>query len=153
EYRDHQYHEVSGPGGIRVVRGGFFEDRNRAFQEQQDFMAGIPRTVTMLESLIDIVKERTTAPREAATKKAEESGGLASRDVFIVHGRHEGPREKVARLIAKLRLKPIILHEQANEGRTLIEKFEGHSDVGYAVVLLTGDDRGGLIENDPSTYQ
>jgi len=30
----------------------------------------------------------------------------------------------------------------ANKGRTIIEKFEDHSNVGYAVVLLTPDDLG-----------
>jgi predicted nucleotide-binding protein len=37
-----------------------------------------------------------------------------------------------------------VLHEQANAGRTLLEKFEGHaSEAAYAVVLLTPDDTGG----------
>ena len=44
---------------------------------------------------------------------------------------------------------PIILHEQADKGRTIIEKFEDHaSEVGFAVVLLTGDDIGGLSGGD-----
>jgi predicted nucleotide-binding protein len=38
----------------------------------------------------------------------------------------------------------VVLHEQANAGRTLLEKFEAHaSEAAYAVVLLTPDDRGG----------
>ena len=37
---------------------------------------------------------------------------------------------------------PVILHEQANQGRTIIEKLIGESDVGYAVVLLSPDDHG-----------
>jgi predicted nucleotide-binding protein len=32
---------------------------------------------------------------------------------------------------------------QQLSGQTLIEKFEAHSDVGFAVVLLTDDDLGG----------
>jgi predicted nucleotide-binding protein len=39
-----------------------------------------------------------------------------------------------------VKLNPIILHEQANEGKTIIEKFEHHSDVSYAIALLTPDD-------------
>jgi predicted nucleotide-binding protein len=46
--------------------------------------------------------------------------------VFIVHG-----------------LEPVILHEQPDRGRTIIDKFEAHADVAYAVVLLTADDFGG----------
>jgi predicted nucleotide-binding protein len=48
----------------------------------------------------------------------------------------------VARTLEKLGLNPIILHEQANSGKTIIEKFEEHSNVGFAIVLLTDDDLG-----------
>lgn len=66
---------------------------------------------------------------------------IASRKIFVVHG--HGKREhEVARYLEHLKFKPIILHEQANQGRTVIEKFEAHSDVGFAVVLLTPDDVG-----------
>lgn len=63
--------------------------------------------------------------------------------VFIVHGQNESIRESVARFLEKLELEPIILHEQPNKGRTIIEKFLAYSDVSFAVVLLTADDRGG----------
>jgi len=63
-------------------------------------------------------------------------------NVFVVHGHDEALREKVARTLEKLGLKPIILREQPNEGKTLIEKFESKADVGFAVVLLTPDDIG-----------
>jgi predicted nucleotide-binding protein len=52
-------------------------------------------------------------------------------------------KESVARFLEKLGLTPVILHEQPNAGKTVIEKFEAHSDVGFAVVLLTPDDLGG----------
>lgn len=63
--------------------------------------------------------------------------------VFVVHGHDEAPREGVARFLEKLRLTPVILHEQANKGRTIIEKLLDYSDVTFAVVLLTKDDQGG----------
>jgi predicted nucleotide-binding protein len=49
-------------------------------------------------------------------------------------------KEAVARFIQHIGLQPIILHEQPNSGRTVIEKFEVASDVGFAVILLTPDD-------------
>jgi predicted nucleotide-binding protein len=61
----------------------------------------------------------------------------------LVHGHDEAAREKVARFLEKLEFEPIILHEQPNMGRTIIEKFADYSDVAYAVVLLTADDIGG----------
>lgn len=66
-----------------------------------------------------------------------------SNKVFIVHGHDSLMKEKTARTLSKLGLAPIILHEQADGGKTIIEKFEGNSsDVGYAIILLTADDEG-----------
>ena len=67
-------------------------------------------------------------------------------DVFIVHGRDDGAKETVARFVSEdLGLKPIILHEQASRGKTIIEKIEMCSDdVVFAIVLITPDDVGGL---------
>lgn len=65
--------------------------------------------------------------------------------VFIVHGQDNEAKLSVARFLEKLDLKPVILHEQTNTGKTIIEKFEHHSsDVSYAVVLLTPDDVGNI---------
>jgi predicted nucleotide-binding protein len=68
-------------------------------------------------------------------------------DVFIVHGHDSEAKVKVARFLSKLLARePIILHEQADRGRTIIEKFESHAEqVGSAIVLLTGDDEGGAV--------
>src|SRR5690606_30940781 len=65
-----------------------------------------------------------------------------SKKISIVHGHDEGARESVARFLERIGFEPIILHEQANRGRTVIEKVEAHGDVGFAVVLLTPDDEG-----------
>ena len=72
-----------------------------------------------------------------------------SNKVFVIHGHDESARETVARFLEKLRLEPVILHEQANKGRTIIEKFEDHTDVAFVVVLLTPDDVGGLRDGQP----
>jgi len=65
-----------------------------------------------------------------------------SSKVFIVHGHDDGAREAVARFLEKIGLEAVILHERANQGRTVIEKVVAHGDVGFAVVLLTPDDEG-----------
>jgi predicted nucleotide-binding protein len=71
--------------------------------------------------------------------------------VFIVHGRNNSAKDKVYQFLIELNLYPIILHDQPNKGRTIIEKFEDHSsDAKYAVILLTPDDQGGLI-SEPIT--
>lgn len=65
-----------------------------------------------------------------------------SKKVFIVHGHNDVNKKAAALLVNQLELEPIILDEQANKGRTIIEKFEEHSDVAFAIVLLTADDEG-----------
>ena len=62
--------------------------------------------------------------------------------IFIVHG-HDGEiKEAVARLLEKQGIKPIILNEQVNQGKTIIEKFEKYANVGAAIALFTNDDIG-----------
>lgn len=60
--------------------------------------------------------------------------------VFLVHGHNEEMKQSSARFIEKIGLKPIILHEQPNRGRTIIEKFSYYSDVSFAIILLSADD-------------
>jgi predicted nucleotide-binding protein len=50
----------------------------------------------------------------------------------------------------KLGLRPIILAEEPNAGRTIIEKLEASSSVGFAAVLLTPDDVGATKDNSNS---
>ena len=57
-------------------------------------------------------------------------------------------RESVARILGTLGLKPIILREQPDRGRIIIEKFYDYSDVGFAVVLLSPDDMGYSITDE-----
>jgi predicted nucleotide-binding protein len=63
--------------------------------------------------------------------------------VFLVHGRNQGQKELVARFLERVGASVVILHEVADEGRTIIEKFELHAHVNYAVVLMSADDLGG----------
>ncbi len=62
--------------------------------------------------------------------------------VFIVHGHDELPKLEMADFIESLGLEPIILHMQASSGRTIIEKIEHYSNVGFSVVLYTPCDVG-----------
>ena len=91
-----------------------------------------------------MIKEvKTTWPDDASAIVASEVVS-DPRKVFLVHGRDVAAKESVARFLEKLGLKPVILAERPNGGRTIIEKFEQESNVGYAIALFTPDDVGGL---------
>jgi len=83
-------------------------------------------------------------PKKKIQKMTTDMNPKNNNNVFIVHGHNEEIQQKVARVIEKLKLNPIILNEQSNEGMTIIEKFEKHSNVSFAIVLLTFDDYGNV---------
>lgn len=64
-----------------------------------------------------------------------------SKKVFVVHGHNDEMKLAAARVLQKLGLQDIILHEQPNSGKTIIEKFEHFADVGYAIIILSPDDK------------
>jgi predicted nucleotide-binding protein len=77
---------------------------------------------------------------EKSFNKPTKSVNGNSNKVFVVHGHNEEMKQTIARFIERFDLLPIILHEQPNQGRTIIEKFSDYSDVSYAIVLLSADD-------------
>ena len=82
--------------------------------------------------------------RDAATEPVARN----KRKVFIVHGRDNEAKQEVARFLTSLGLEPIILHEQASSGMTIIEKIERYTnEADFALVLYTPCDQGrGVFE-------
>ena len=108
---------------------------------KSDFMSNIlPWEISTLESIHDRL------PSLLSDHEAKASGSRASRDapIFIVHGSDTLRAESVAHTVASATgRETIILRDQPNSGRTLIEKFEDHaSEVAYAIIVLTADDEG-----------
>lgn len=93
--------------------------------------------MAIIDGLIELIA--TDVPAQGTTIEVPVFG----QSVFLVHGHDEAIIHQTARFIENLDLDVIILREQANKGRTIIEKFEDYANVGFAVVLLTADDRGG----------
>ncbi len=75
-----------------------------------------------------------------------------SNKIFVVHGHDTEMREAIARTLMKLGLEPIILDEQTDRGKTIIEKFFDHAnDASFAIVLLSPDDLAYSAKTGPST--
>jgi hypothetical protein len=120
------------------------------------FALGIQGAGSKIQTTHDVFETRYLQPFYDFLKdklfvvniSASQSNVMNFNQVFIVHGRDEELKETVARFISKLGLEPIILHEQANKGRAIIEKFEQCAEVGFAVILLTPDDVGSLKDGN-----
>lgn len=67
---------------------------------------------------------------------------ISSNKVFVIHGHDVEMKIQVVRVLERLHLDPVVLHELPNQGRTIIEKITDYSDVGAAVVLYSPDDIG-----------
>lgn len=125
-----------------LIMGGYEEPLSDV---KANNLQGIRDTVLSLQSLLEIFEERIADEPTAATAASIKSTSISTvvtKRVFLVHGHDNGSKETVARFLTKLDLIPIILHEQANAGKTVIEKFEAHSNVDFAVILFTPDDVG-----------
>lgn len=92
--------------------------------------------INTLEIIIDEVNLFSKAPRSTNI------GIKNFNKVFIVHGHDEEMLHATARFLEKLNLESVVLREQPNQGRTIIEKFEDYSDVDFAIVLFSPDDLG-----------
>ncbi len=88
----------------------------------------------------DVLKQLGGSEAHNNDKTANET--LDRSNVFIVHGHDEAARLNLEEFLGKVGLNPIVLSRQADEGRTIIEKFEKYSNVGFAIVLYTYCDDG-----------
>lgn len=118
--------------------------RDDSYEARQYVAEGKLEAVQILQSAIKWLKDEIgdaieNTPIAVPALNAEPT----SQKIFIVHGHDDAARLTIARFIERIGFEAIILSEQANQGRTIIEKIEAHSDVGFAIVLLTADDVGG----------
>lgn len=99
---------------------------------------GLGSTVAIFRAAIDEAEEAGSSSPSSHSDAASGTGT----DIFIVHGHRQDLATEVARFVERSTgRQAIILHEQPNNGRTIIEKFE-HSagSAGFAVAIWTGDD-------------
>lgn len=75
------------------------------------------------------------------------AAGAGKPRVFIVHGHDDAAKLEVARMLEHAGFAPIILHEQASKGKSIIGKIETYTDVCFAVVLYTPCDLGRAKED------
>lgn len=84
--------------------------------------------------------------RSTSENPIEEKNKPKSQNVFVVHGHDIELKNDVELFLKSINLVPIVLHRELDEGLTVIEKFEKHSNVNYAIILLTPDDIGFTVE-------
>lgn len=132
-----QYENTHMPSGILMI------------VHPSDIVSQEKYTQDITKEVFDRVKATLTKPAQhnvpVQISNQPAKPILDKSKVFIVHGRDDLAKYSAARFVEKLGLSAVILHEQVNAGKTIIEKIEEHTNVGFALVLYTPCDSGGLV--------
>ena len=121
--------------GARIAFDQPFQAKVRDFRD--DVRIKIRRLVS-LKARLDLMESPSSTQAE---------GVVASElpdQIFLVHGHDGDARRQVTQFVEQVAgQRPVVLHEQTNQGRTIIEKFERHGGrAAFAIALLTSDDEG-----------
>ncbi len=125
-------------GSVAIVSSSGGGDGETAAERQareRAWLSGQQQSIALINTMLEDLDLREREEVQDGKSQARRSNR-----VFVVHGHDEAMRESVARVLTKLGLEPVILHEQPNRGQAIIEKIERYSGVGFAVVLLSPDD-------------
>ena len=113
------------------------DEDNSAFRSA--FAVDKPRLVNLFETMMEDLQ--LSNQRNARDDIPSISDTPTNNRIFVVHGHDDEMKQSVARTLEKLELEPIILHEQPDQSRTIIEKFLDNADgTSFAIVLLSPDD-------------
>lgn len=107
------------------------------------------------DTMMIVLKENVLANIELllsgnAGKKSKSDNKIHNKNIFIVHGHKDEMKLAVSNVLKKLGLEPIVLQEQPNQSRTIIEKFEEEAGKSsFAIVLISPDDNVGAVKEKP----
>lgn len=145
---------------VSEIEGENLEQRTKGSFIMGAYLENLSDEVDMYRAFImSLAEEIKKHPDEIIVRKIEEKpapemeGGkmLNSKTVFIIHGHDEINllRLKDA-LREKWHLESIVLKNEADEGRTLIEKFEQEAQrAGFALALFSPDD---MVQDAKTQY-
>ena len=123
------------------IWGGFVLGGLSTAEEVKEFIQKFNNKIDNLRNLSQKIDLLKSSELEVTSKDVNQKE-LNMSQVFIVHGHDDLAKIETARFIEKLGFEPIILHEKASSGKTIIEKIESYSNVGFGIVLYTPCDIG-----------
>lgn len=136
--------DVKNNVGLHVKGGdGAWERRRQYLQNELMKILSSYKTAPIIEHSVSENKIKNTEQVSGLTTMASDAGLNMKKKVFIVHGHDDNLKNEVYIFLTNEGFQPVILHHEANQGQTIIEKLEKHIDtVSYAVVLYTACDEG-----------
>lgn len=118
------------------LKRSFFSDKEKVINSMNQ---GIPST-RIAETIAEVVNNQQA-------NFQTQGAPMQKKKVFIVHGHDDSLKFQVYQFLIEEEFDPVILHLQANDGDTIIEKLERHfTDISYAIVLYTACDEGRSVK-------
>lgn len=105
-----------------------------------DVYKDVDKKIHRLDSIIERLELIPLAVSASAPAQLQTTSISRGKKVFVVHGHDDAAKTNLEVFLHEIGLEPVVLHRQADQGLTVIEKFEKHSEVGYAFILLTPDE-------------
>ncbi len=120
----------------RLKRGGG-EDLMEEPMRQEQVQAIRPKEA---QAGVDPAKERTSKDKLTRREPCGEPPSIEKPNVLFIYGQDGTVSGSVLEFIENLGLRALTTHEQASEGKSLIENFREISNIRFAIVLITPDD-------------
>jgi hypothetical protein len=118
--RKRKEYDQSGPSSFRITRNWQGEYEN--------FASRLSGKITGMESILSQVplfqeSQGMAAPEASSQPGAVGSSAPTGRKVFLVHGHNHDRRNEVKNVIHDIKLQPVILDGEANQGMTVIDRI------------------------------
>jgi predicted nucleotide-binding protein len=124
----------------RVFIGGAPDQTPRTWPQGKADMVGV------IDSILHNIRLN-----DAEDKQPDRTPERDMRKIFIVHGHDHGMLRDVDAFVRRIGIEPVVLIDEPNRGRTVIEKFEQNANVPFAVVLFSPDDVGRAVADRPDS--
>ena len=140
---------------IRIVKTPFnaqhYKDLYRARMNNSGIVAiGVNQSALVFKEGLDITRDlikklnqEILKVKDGSKNKEEVKHKNKIPKVFLVHGQDHGTLRRVKEFIKEdIGMEPIVLMDEANNGKTIPEKFEEYAnECDYAIILMTPDDK------------
>lgn len=120
----------------------WFVGQDFSREDRECWEEGKQQWCNLIDTLIEEIISFPSEKEITQTTIIQTTESNQSKKIFVVHGHDNEMVHAAARFITQLGFEPVILREQPNQGRTIIEKFEDYADVPFAIVLFSPDDLG-----------
>ena len=136
-------------GNAARIEGNYRDQFDTAKDSYIGALKALKSLITDGDTFDELLTQSTSNnKKEAPQNTIAKTAKINDKKIFIVHGHDHNLKIELEVFLSHIGLRPIVLHREADEGQTIIEKFEANSDVAYVFILLTPDEVAYTIDQE-----